>query len=543
MMENRRNLKLAWLAVAALGVGAATAWLVVRPDRQDEIDADAGQLTEITYRRPDDVPRLDLADSTSRWNLSRSVEIGASIGPSQGGLAMSDLDVDGDLDLVVAHGSLEVRVWDGAAFGDPVLLPIDDAVAVDVADVDGDSWPDLLVARSGPADAIIWGGDWAVNAAHPEMTELEGSQPSAGLQAAELSGDGRTDIIRLGRGAAHGEPDVLWIADDAIARSFSRTNLSSDRRLSLSAEIFDADMDGLNDVWVTRDVGWAEGPDSVYSRRGDPKGEFIDVAESLGADLAIDGMGITVADLDGDALLDAYLSDLGDNEVLIRSGDGYIATTDTGAARIRAPGASEKFVSSSWASGAADFNLDGRLDLVVVNGGFASGRMRNKVGGTDVSVTDPPSILLGLGNGRFADGWAELEFDWNTSGRGLTIADIDADGDDDLVILSEDGTLRAFENQSTAPSVSVSVSGPCDLTGATVTVINNDRVFHSLLKRHTYNGAHASELSVGVTGLQVDLEVSVRWPDGRIAIPLLVAEKDGRKRHVAECPARSTTPL
>jgi hypothetical protein len=151
MMEDRRNRNLAWLAIAALGLSAAIAWLVVRPDRQDEFDADAGQLTEITYRRPDDVPRLDLADSTSRWNLSRPVGTGASIGSSHGGLAMADLDLDGDLDLVAA----------------------------DVADVDGASWPDLLVARSGPTDAIVWGGDWVSTATDPDMTELEGSQPSA----------------------------------------------------------------------------------------------------------------------------------------------------------------------------------------------------------------------------------------------------------------------------------------------------------------------------------------------------------------------------
>jgi hypothetical protein len=535
-MEDRRNLKLAWLAIAALAVGAATFWLVVRLDRPDEIKADAGQLTEITYRRPDDVPRLDLADATSRWNLSRSVEIGDSIGPSQGGLAASDLDVDGDLDLVVAQGTLEIRMWDGAAFGDPVLLPIDDAIAVDVADVDGDSWPDLLVARSGPADAIVWGGHWVVDDVPPEMSELEGSQPSAALLAAELSGDHRIDIIRLGRGTDGGEPDVLWTADHATPRSFSRTDLGPDHRLSLSAEIFDADLDGLNDVWVTRDVGWAAGPDSVYSRQGDSAGTFSDVAESLGADLAIDGMGLTIADLDGDAVLDAYVSDLGDNEVLIRSEDGYLAARETGAARIRAPGAPETVVSSSWASGAADFNLDGRLDLVVVNGGFTDAPMLNKLDGTVVSISDPPSILLGLGNGRFADGWAELEFDWKTSGRGLTIADVDDDGDDDLVILSEDGTLRAFENRSRAASVSISVSGACDVSGATVTVLNNDRVFQSLLRRHAYNGAHATQISVGVTDPQLELDVTVTWPDGRSVIPGPVAAADRRERRVADCP-------
>ena len=138
--------------------------------------------------------------------------------------------------------------------------------------------------------------------------------------------------------------------------------------------------------------------------------------------------------------------------------------------------------------------------------------------------------------GRFTDGWAELDFDWKTSGRGLTIADVDDDGDDDLVILSEDGTLRAFENRSKAPSVSISITGSCDLSGATVTVLNNNRVFQSLLRRHAYNGAHATQVSVGVTDPQLELDATVTWPDGRSAIPGLVAAAGRRERREADCP-------
>ena len=537
MIADRSHRSMAWFAIVAMSATAVISWFVVRPDRRREIDADPGALTEITYIRPDGVPPLELADSTSAWNLSSAVEVSANVGASHGGLALHDIDADGDLDLVLARGTLEVWLWDGERFSEPLRVDIDDAVAVDVADVDSDAWPDLLVARSGPVDAVVWGGDWVSARTQPAMTELEGSQPSAALQAAELSGDDRIDLVRLGRGDDRGEPDVLWVADDALNRSFSKIELGTDRRLSLSAEIFDADLDGLNDIWVTRDLGWVNGPDSVYSRRGDPDGEFVDVANELGADLAIDGMGITIADLDGDAVLDAYVSDLGDNEVLIRSDGVFVTTRETGAARIRAPGAPESTISSSWATGSADINLDGRLDLVVVNGGFSDSAMTNKVAGTDVSVVDSPSILLGIGDGRFVDGWPDMDLDWNSSGRGLTIGDIDTDGDDDLVILSEDGTLRAFENRSTAPSLSISVSQRCDVTGATVTVVGEGgRVFQSLLRRHTYNGAHAVQLAIGVTIPQPD--VSVVWPDGGVATPRVIADDDGRQRSVVDCPAR-----
>ena len=94
-------------------------------------------------------------------------------------------------------------------------------------------------------------------------------------------------------------------------------------------------------------------------------------------------MGVTVTDLDGDARLDAYVSDLGDNEQLMREdGNRFAATYDTGAARIRPPGAPNEVISSSWASGATDLNLDGVLDIVVANGGFPTGNVRNKISDT-----------------------------------------------------------------------------------------------------------------------------------------------------------------
>ncbi len=70
MMGDRPKRHLAFIAIATFSICAPVTWIVLRPDRLDDIDADAGELTEVTYRRPDDVPRVDLEDSTLRWNLS-----------------------------------------------------------------------------------------------------------------------------------------------------------------------------------------------------------------------------------------------------------------------------------------------------------------------------------------------------------------------------------------------------------------------------------------------------------------------------------------
>ena len=47
-------------------------------------------------------------------------------------------------------------------------------------------------------------------------------------------------------------------------------------------------------------------------------------------------------------------------------------------------------------------NLDGIIDLVVVNGGLPFSRVENKISGTLIEVDDPPAILIGLGDGTYA---------------------------------------------------------------------------------------------------------------------------------------------
>jgi hypothetical protein len=532
--RGQRIIALAILAIFSAAVVAGVLAIVFGD--ADRGKADVGQLTESVWPLPADVNPAALSDSTKTWriqNLPRPQGEG-DIDAMAGGLAVTDLDNDGDLDLIVAHGQLQILLWDVDGYAAPLTLDIADAMAITTADIDSDGWADLLVARDATHDTVFWGGQQLINTGNPERTDLTGSAPSAGLLAGELSGDSATDIVSLGRGDQRGAPDVLWVADPDQPRAFTATQLGDDR-LSLAGELVDADFDGLLDIWVTRDVGWDIGGDSVYSRQGDPSGPWVDIAPQLGVDLAVDGMGITVADLNGDLILDAYISDLGDNEVLIRTDDGqFVKDVNTGAARIRPFGAPSTVVSSSWASGATDLNLDGRLDLVVANGGFPNGGMRNKIPFTTVVVDDVPAILLGIGNGRFVDVWPQLGLEWSGPTRGLTIGDLDNDGDDDLAMLTADGIVRTFENESTGRSVTIRPNPLCRSAGAVITASQDDVTFQALLNAHTYAGAHSSAAIVGITNDLIVIEV--RWADGATnEIPVPSVRPD-RLQLVADCP-------
>jgi len=110
------------------------------------------------------------------------------------------------------------------------------------------------------------------------------------LLASQLSGDDLIDIVRLGRVMGDPEPDVLWVA--SAGRTFLPAELPIADRFSLVGELIDADADDLLDIWITRDVGWARGGDTVLSRQGDPDGEWVDVAPDLGVALEVDAMGL-----------------------------------------------------------------------------------------------------------------------------------------------------------------------------------------------------------------------------------------------------------
>lgn len=457
----------------------------------------AGELSEPSIDLPANVPLPSLVNATQRWGLDQ-LDASNNADYMSGGAAFVDLDGNGAGELVIANGDVVVLTWVGDGFGAPISLGIDQATSVTTADLDGDGAPELLVGRSADDDSIVWGGAWFANRSAPDISSLVAPGQTGGLLAAELTGDGVLDIVRLGRGP-DAAPDLVWQSNGVGARSFSAVELPVAGRASLAGEVFDADADGLVDIWITRDLGWANGPDSVFSRSGVATGAWTDVAEQLGADLEVDGMGVTIADLNGDGLLDGYVSDLGDNEVLLSGGTGaaYVPTIGTGAARIRPPSSGSEIISSSWASGPIDVNLDGVLDIVVVGGGFPGVDIRNKIADTQIAETEPPAVLLGVGDGTYVDVWPQLDLDVAVTARGMTIADVDGDGDDDIIIVEQPGGVTALENRTAGPAIGF-VSDNCSGLGASLLVNTGVANYHVLFDRHAYASQHGHVVNVGV---------------------------------------------
>jgi FG-GAP-like repeat len=75
-------------------------------------------------------------------------------------LGAADLDRDGDVDLVVGNGAdrtlLFLRNRGDGRFASPVEIPLGRTpTQVLIADVDGDTWPDVVVAEAEGSVAVL----------------------------------------------------------------------------------------------------------------------------------------------------------------------------------------------------------------------------------------------------------------------------------------------------------------------------------------------------------------------------------------------------
>lgn len=118
---------------------------------------------------------------------------------------------------------------------------------------------------------------------------------------------------------------------------------------------FDADGDGLIDVFVSYDYGF-----SALYRQATP-GAFEDVTERAGLCKLGNAMGISIGDIDNDQDFDIYVTNIGANYLFVNDGTGSFEERGAEAGVI-------DYSNSGWGISFADFNNDTLLDFIVSNG-------------------------------------------------------------------------------------------------------------------------------------------------------------------------------
>ncbi|MCB0124085.1 MAG: CRTAC1 family protein, partial [Caldilineaceae bacterium] len=97
----------------------------------------------------------------------------------------------------------------------------------------------------------------------------------------------------------------------------------------------------------------------------------------------------------------------------------------------------------SWAGKFGDLDQDGYLDAYVVNGMIAENLFGHLTNG---ELVEENQAFRNDGTGNFVHA-PEWQLGSTASGRGMTMADLDNDGDLDIVVNNLRGSAQLFENQ------------------------------------------------------------------------------------------------
>jgi len=284
---------------------------------------------------------------------------------------------------------------------------------------------------------------------------------------------------------------------------------------SLGVALLDYDQDGWPDLLVANDTQ----PNKLY--RNQRNGTFRDVGVDTGIAFSQEGkaragMGIDVGDFDNSGragvaitnfdneMIGLYRAEASGNfaDIAVQSGVGLPSKTTLG-----------------FGCTFLDCNLDGWLDLVAVNG-HIDDTVRNV---RNVGYAQPPQLFLNDGRGHFSEVGGQVGGGFNQPrvGRGLAVGDFDGDGDQDLLMTTNNGAAYLFRNDQTSGNRSVrfkltGTKSNRDAIGARVKLFAGG----SMQTRFVRSGSsYLSQSELPVTfglGKQDAIErIVVDWPSGR----------------------------
>lgn len=258
--------------------------------------------------------------------------------------------------------------------------------------------------------------------------------------------------------------------------------------------IGDVNNDGLVDIYFTGNMA----PNRLYLNLGDFK--FLDVTEEAGvAGQRAWSTGATMADVNGDGLLDIYVCNSGDvkgdnkqNELYINQGVSTESGKEFPSVRFEEQAEAYGLADGGYGTHAAffDYDKDGDLDVYLLNNSYRSifdfnlqkeqRPIRDSLGGDKFFRNDliPPP---GQAKGSFTDVSEEVGIYGSEIGFGLgvTVGDVNKDGWQDIFVCNDfferdylyinqgDGTFQEeLEDQINALSVAS--------MGADMADLNND---------------------------------------------------------------------
>ena len=419
------------------------------------------------------------------------------------------------------------------------------SMGVAVADYDNDGYPDIFIAGVNRNILYHNRGDGTFEDV-TEKAHLGGVDPHYGklwsVAAAwvDVDNDGWLDLVVSNYvqwdpkiepscgtakkplychpGAYHDTPNQLFRNnhDGTFTDITESSGLGAQFGKGMGVAVADYDGDGLMDIFVANDSV----PNFLFHNLG--HGKFEEVGMLAGVALNDNGrpvasMGADFRDFDNDGRPDLiFTAMINDTYPLFRNtGKSPVFEDDTARAGL----AIATRALTGWGIGLYDFDNDGFKDVFTANAHFPA--LEESLG---TAVALPNSLFRNKGDGRFEDVSKTAGADFQVAGqyRGVAFADFDNDGRLDAVVSNANGPARLFHNvtASTGHWLALKLTGTRsnrDGIGAKVevTLPSGRKLYNHCTTSVGYASSSEPLVRFGLGKDATVKLIEIQWPSGK----------------------------
>ncbi len=291
------------------------------------------------------------------------------------------------------------------------------AGGVIVDDFDNDGWLDVLTSSYDQCEPLHFfhnNGDGTFTD-RAIQAGLGAQLGGLNLIQADYNNDGCLDFFVL-RGGWQSpiRPSLLRNNCDGTFTDVTESAGLAEPIASQTAVWADIDNDGLLDLFI----GNEQGPSRLYHNKGD--GTFENIAAAAGVDRIAFTKGVVAADYDNDGFVDFYVSNLGGDNFLFHNNHDRTFTEVGKQAGVKAPW-------MSFATWFFDYDNDGLPDLFVTSYYMSTEEDLRSQLRRPYNV-ETLKLYHNEGNGTFRDATVEAGLDRVFNPMGANFGDIDNDG-------------------------------------------------------------------------------------------------------------------
>ncbi len=500
--------------------------------------------------------------------------------------------------FVLNNGSTDDKPIIDSTLGGVALLDYDNDGYLDLFFTNGASIPSLNKSKQAFSNRLYHNNHDGTFTDVTERAGVAGEGYSIGAAAADYDNDGWTDLYVTGVNRNilyHNNKDGTFTD---VTQKAGVAGISDGRKLwSVSAAWIDYDNDGLLDLFVTNYLDWSPEnsrvcgppgkrlscppslykgePNILYHNNGD--GTFTDVSAATGIAKCIGkGMGVAIADYDGDGWTDIFVANDNERNFLFKNRrgqefdevgvDSFVAYTDDGVpvssmgvdfrdwSNNGRPGlfvtalggetfplfrnedrksftmatyesgiGFATFKMSGWGAGIYDLDNDGYKDLFSANSHVSENADVNP----QQQYRQPNAVFQNLRNATFQDVSAEAgpAVRLRAAHRGAAFGDLNNDGKVDVVISAIGSPAELLYNTSTGGNhwIAIETVGSKsnrDGIGTRIELTGESGLvqYNAVSTAGSYASSSDKRVHFGLGRDSVIKEIELRWPSGTLQV-------------------------